>query len=107
MEPASKEASEESAQVLLTVQDSGPGVPVDLRQVIFEPFRQAEDGKSRRLEGTGLGLAIVSDLVRLHGGTIQVDEASGGGARFTICLPQHAPPGTAVQHEDDTDGSRL
>ncbi len=102
-EAASGEAAETSAQVIVTVQDSGPGVPVDLRKAIFEPFRQAEDGITRRLGGSGLGLAIVSDLVRLHGGTIQIDEAPGGGARFTVRLPQHAPAGTPMQHKDDTE----
>lgn len=102
-EPASGDASEMPAQAVLTVQDSGPGVPVDLHEVIFEPFRQAQKGKTRRLGGTGLGLAIAKDLVSLHGGTIRVDEAPDGGARFTVRLPQHAPAGRRVQHEDDMD----
>ncbi len=96
-EVAVGEASAMPAQVVFTVQDSGPGVPVDLREVIFEPFRQIEDGKSRRRGGSGLGLAIVKDLVSLHGGTIQVDEAPGGGTRFTVRLPQHAPAGNNNQ----------
>ena len=92
-EPVSGDASEMPAQVLFTVQDSGPGVPVDLREMIFEPFRQVETGKRRHSGGSGLGLAIVKDLVTLHGGTIRVDEAQGGGARFTVRLPQHPPAG--------------
>ncbi len=103
MEAVSLEAATTSAQVIITVQDSGPGVPVDLREAIFEPFRQAEEGMKRRLGGTGLGLAIVSDLVRLHKGTIQIDEAPGGGARFTVRLPQYAPAGTPIHHKDDTE----
>jgi PAS domain S-box-containing protein len=102
-EPASGDAPEMPAQVLLTVQDSGPGVPADLREMIFEPFRQVEKGTRRRKGGSGLGLAIVKDLVSLHGGTVRVDEASGGGARFTVRLPRHPPAGTHVQHEDNTD----
>lgn len=89
MESACEESSEMPAQMVLTVQDSGPGVPVDLREAIFEPFRQVAEGKRRRPGGTGLGLAIVKDLVSLHKGTIQVDESPDGGARFTVRLPQH------------------
>jgi PAS domain S-box-containing protein len=95
-----QELSTASPSVVLTVQDSGPGVPPELRELIFERFRQTEEGAKRRFGGTGLGLTIVKDLVELHHGTIQVDEAPGGGARFLICLPQHAPAGTNVQQED-------
>jgi len=100
--PASEDGSQTPAQVVLCVQDSGPGVPAELREVIFERFRQSEEGAKRRFGGTGLGLAIVKELVSLHGGTIRIDEAPGGGARFTVCLPQRAPAGTHVQREDDT-----
>ncbi len=103
MEPASGNVSAMPAYVILTVQDSGPGVPVDLREMIFEPFRQVEMGKRRHKGGSGLGLAIVKDLVTLHGGTIRVDEAPGKGARFTVRLPQHAPAGMRVQQEDATN----
>jgi PAS domain S-box-containing protein len=102
MQPADPNASATSPSVLLTVQDSGSGIPAELRKMIFERFRQTEEGAKRRFGGTGLGLAIVKDLVELHQGTIQVDEAPGGGARFTIRLPQHAPAGTQVQKEEDT-----
>jgi PAS domain S-box-containing protein len=99
MQLADQSASAPSQSVLLTVQDSGPGIPLELREMIFERFRQTEEGAKRRFGGTGLGLAIVKDLVELHHGTIQIDEAPGGGARFLIRLPQHAPEGTNVQEE--------
>jgi PAS domain S-box-containing protein len=95
-------ASAGSASVVLTVQDSGPGVPAELRELIFERFRQTEEGAKRRFGGTGLGLAIVKDLVQLHQGTIHVDEAPGGGACFTIRLPQRAPAGTNVQQQEES-----
>jgi PAS domain S-box-containing protein len=100
--PGDQEASAGSPSVVLTVQDSGPGIPAELRELIFERFRQTEEGTKRRFGGTGLGLAIVKDLVQLHQGTIQVDEAPGGGACFTIHLPQHAPAGTNVQQQEDS-----
>ena len=107
MQMASNEASETSAQVVMTVQDSGPGVPVVQRDMIFERFRQAEEGSTRRFGGTGLGLAIVKDLIELHGGTVRVDEAPEGGARFTIRLPREAPAGTTVQREDGKSTQEL
>jgi signal transduction histidine kinase len=99
--PGDQEAAASSSSVVLTVQDSGPGVPAELRELIFEQFRQTEEGAKRRFGGTGLGLAIVKDLVHLHQGTIHVDEAPGGGACFTIRLPQYAPTGTKVQQQED------
>ena len=68
----------------VTVDDSGPGIPAEARPQIFERYYQVESDATRRAGGTGLGLAIARDFVTLHGGTIAVDEAPGGGARFTI-----------------------
>jgi len=77
----------------LTVEDSGPGVPESQRELIFERFRQAEGGATRRFGGTGLGLAIAREIVVLHGGTIAVDASPLGGARFTVILPVGEPEG--------------
>lgn len=90
-------------RALLSVEDSGPGVPADQRQIIFERFRQADEGVARRFDGTGLGLAIVKDFVELHGGTVQVGDAPGGGALFTVELPLLAPPGREVRDEAELD----
>ena len=90
---------EEAGQARLTVEDTGPGVKPEQRQLIFERFRQGDGGTTRSVGGTGLGLAIVKDFVELHRGTITVDEAPGGGARFTVTLPLSAPPGAPV-HSD-------
>lgn len=67
--------------LVLEVSDSGPGVKPDERDKIFEPFFT---GKTR---GTGLGLAIAKRVVELHGGSIRVDDAPGGGALFRIEIP--------------------
>lgn len=82
---------------LLSVQDSGPGVRPEMRTTVFERFRQAQGGTTREFGGTGLGLAIVKDFVDLHGGTIAVSEAAGGGALFQVELPLRAPGGTYVR----------
>jgi signal transduction histidine kinase len=74
-------------QALLEVADSGPGIPPDLREAVFERFRQLDGGSARRFGGTGLGLSIARDLVALHGGTLEVGQAPEGGALFQVKLP--------------------
>src|SRR5437867_3991089 len=80
----------------LEVTDTGPGIPVEFRDAVFERFFQAEQSAIRRFDGTGLGLTIVKDFVDLHGGRITLTEAYGGGAAFLIQLPRHAPRGVSV-----------
>jgi signal transduction histidine kinase len=74
-------------RAILSVQDSGSGVPVELREAIFERFSQGEGGTTRRFGGTGLGLAIAKEFVELQGGKIAVGDAPEGGAQFTVELP--------------------
>jgi signal transduction histidine kinase len=85
----------------ITVHDSGPGVPPEVRKRIFEPFRQGDGGTARRHGGTGLGLAIVAELVELHGGTVRVEDSPLGGAAFVVELPLRAPEGVAVEDADE------
>ena len=81
--------------VTIAIQDSGPGVPPELRETIFERFSQIEGGSTRRFGGTGLGLAIVKEFVELHQGSITVCDSPLGGAMFTIQLPVAVEPGTS------------
>jgi signal transduction histidine kinase len=71
-----------TGEVALHVDDSGPGVPPEVRDRIFEPFF------TTKAQGSGLGLSIVHAIVVQHGGSITVDDAPGGGARFTLRLPR-------------------
>ena len=78
-------------QVELTVADSGPGIPGEALPHLFERFYRADPARSRNVEGTGLGLAVVHNIVRVHGGSIDVQSAPGQGATFTVSLPAVAP----------------
>src|SRR5207248_1429817 len=78
--------------VILEVQDNGPGIrPADKKR-IFERFYRADDLLSRRTEGTGLGLAIAKRIVEGHGGRIEVDTRLGHGSTFRVILPAAWPP---------------
>ena len=75
-----------AAELTIAVDDSGPGVKPELRQAIFERFRQGDGGISRAVAGTGLGLAIAKEFVEMHKGRIDVLDSSLGGARFEVRL---------------------
>jgi PAS domain S-box-containing protein len=71
---------------LITVEDDGPGVPDDLRDAVFEPFRQAPT-QSVHSPGAGIGLALVARFAELHHGRAWVEDRAGGGASFHVFLP--------------------
>jgi len=94
----SSEADDE--QVFLHVTDTGPGIPADRLEAIFEPFVQVDAALTRVHGGTGLGLAISQELARGMVGVITVASVEGEGARFTVAMPagggcdrEVAPPG--------------
>ncbi|UOF01264.1 ATP-binding protein [Bdellovibrio reynosensis] len=81
---------------VLSVADSGPGIPENQRKNIFERFFQIEDSKVRQKGGTGLGLSIVKDFTDLLQGKVEVSQAQEGGAQFIIEIPMIAPEKTEV-----------
>src|SRR6516165_10023255 len=81
---------------LIQVQDKGPGIPIEMRERIFERFIQVEGDVTRKHGGTGLGLAIVKEFVELHHGSIRETTPVGGGALFLVTLPLRAPADVAV-----------
>jgi len=74
------------AAVLVSVADQGPGIPLELRDKVFERFFQIRHEGSAT-QGTGLGLAIVQEIVEAHGGRVWIDEAEGGGTIVCFTLP--------------------
>jgi signal transduction histidine kinase len=74
----------------LTVDDDGPGVPVEAEQRIFDRFARLDESRDRSTGGVGLGLAVVRAVVEHHGGTVDCARSSLGGARFLVRLPTTA-----------------
>jgi two-component system OmpR family sensor kinase len=88
--PVTVSVRREGASAVLEVADRGPGVPPGMRERVFERFARAggDHGGGRR--GSGLGLAIVRAVTDAHGGTVELRDAEGGGARFVVTLPATA-----------------
>jgi signal transduction histidine kinase len=70
--------------IVLVIEDEGPGIPDELKEVLFEPFRQGAGAGGR---GVGIGLSLVRKFAELHGGTAHIEDGEHGGARFVITLP--------------------
>jgi two-component system NtrC family sensor kinase len=90
------EAVDDPGWVLLSVSDSGPGIPDEVRDRIFDPFFSTKI----ETKGVGLGLAVVYGIVRRHGGTISIDSTPDTGATFTVRLPRR--PARAYLPEVET-----
>lgn len=77
----------EGSQIILEIEDHGPGIPVEDQRKIFDRFYRVDKSRSRGSGGTGLGLSITKWAIEAHGGTITVDTLSGNGCTFRVSLP--------------------
>jgi signal transduction histidine kinase len=78
-------------QLIVQVADTGPGVPIEEHEKIFQPFYRGAHGR-RIVQGMGLGLSIAQDIATAHGGEIELQSAPGDGSRFTLRVPNGASP---------------
>lgn len=81
----------EGPLAILVVEDDGPGIPLEERERVFEPFHRLEASRNRESGGTGLGLTIVRRLVERHGGSIMLGVSSAGGLSVRVALPCAEP----------------
>lgn len=82
-------AYQRNKHVYLSVEDTGSGIPKELRERVFEPFFRVDKSRSRELGGVGLGLALVREIVRVHNGSICIKSGKTGGTIFEVTFAQH------------------
>jgi two-component system sensor histidine kinase PilS (NtrC family) len=93
------EPDEAKGQARLNIQDSGPGIPPEMKERLFEPFATTKPG------GTGLGLSVVLGVVQSHGGTVEAWGNASSGTTFTINLPLAAEEAVDDQPDEGKAGS--
>ncbi len=100
----------EGAQVRVDVADTGPGIPEDQAELVFERFHRCWNDEDRVVEGSGIGLAMARELVDLHGGTLVHEPTPGGGSTFVMRLPVGlagaAEPEAGLGREDPSAAER-
>ena len=83
-------AYQRNKHIYLSVEDTGSGIPKELRERVFEPFFRVDKSRSRELGGVGLGLALVREIVRVHDGSICIKSGKTGGTIFEVTFAQHS-----------------
>ena len=81
-------AYKKQKHIYLSVEDTGSGIPKELRERVFEPFFRVDKSRSRELGGVGLGLALVHEIVRVHDGSISINSNPAGGTIFEVIFDQ-------------------
>jgi signal transduction histidine kinase len=77
-------------EIVIRVEDGGPGIPEKFREEVFRPFFRLEGSRSRNSGGSGLGLTVSRTVARAHGGEVRLSAASGGGLVVTVVLPHQS-----------------
>jgi two-component system sensor histidine kinase CpxA len=86
-----RQRSASGEEIVIRVLDSGPGVPNEALQKIFEPFYRLDDARNRQTGGAGLGLSIADRAIRLHGGQLRASNRKDGGLEVEIRIPAGLP----------------
>jgi len=89
-------AQARDGRLCIAVSDTGPGIPAEHLERVFERFYRVDEGRARDSGGSGLGLAIARAIVEAHGGTIRAESPPAGGTTFTVELPGYRPPDGAA-----------
>lgn len=76
------------AELVISIRDRGPGIPIDRMEAVFEPFRRLEESRNRETGGTGLGLGIARNIARAHGGDVRLQNHADGGLVAVLTLPR-------------------
>ena len=85
--------------IWVMVQDSGPGIPEEHLNRVFERFHQVDDSSTREQQGTGIGLALTREIVSLHGGTVSAANGPNGGALFSLSMPLELPSTVPLERQ--------
>ena len=86
-EKAHLSVEDRSDAIVVRIDDDGPGIPEELHEEVFKPFRRLETSRSRETGGTGLGLTVARTIIRAHGGDIVLSNRTEGGLRVEVMLP--------------------
>ncbi|WP_034387058.1 ATP-binding protein [Hellea balneolensis] len=79
--------TETESNIFIAVEDNGPGIPPEKRQVAFKAFQRLDEARNQNIEGVGLGLSIARDIAQIHGGSLQLEESELGGLKAVLYLP--------------------
>jgi signal transduction histidine kinase len=97
------DAVEEDGNLVISVEDTGIGIPEGQQQAVFNLFHQGLHGDGRRVDGTGIGLAVVKELTEIMNGRVSLMSRYGEGSRFTVILPLQEP--SADQRQSDREAT--
>ena len=79
--------SQNENNVLISIEDDGPGIPEEKRSEAFKAFQRLDTARNQNVEGVGLGLSIARDIAQIHGGALRLDDSEMGGLKAVIRLP--------------------